>query len=112
MSAASHIPFKNPRAAYDFKGRSCSIVSVGSYVPERVLTNRDLEKMIDTSDEWITSRTGIKERRIAAEDEFTSDIATQAALRALERGHVKAEQVDLIIVATITPDMPFPSTAC
>ena len=59
--------FKNPRAKYDFKGRTCSITGVGSYVPERILTNADLEKMVDTSDEWITTRTGIKERRIAAD---------------------------------------------
>jgi 3-oxoacyl-[acyl-carrier-protein] synthase III len=104
--------FKNPRAQYDFKGRTCSIVAVGSYVPDRVLTNADLERMVDTSDDWITSRTGIKERRIAAEGEFTSDIAAKAAQRALDRAGVSAEQIDLIIVATITPDMPFPSTAC
>jgi 3-oxoacyl-[acyl-carrier-protein] synthase-3 len=85
---------------------------VGSYVPERVLTNADLERMVNTSDEWITTRTGIKERRIAAENEFTSDLASQAALRALARAHLKPDDVDLIIVATITPDMPFPSTAC
>ena len=81
-------------------------------MPARVLTNADLEKMVDTSDEWITTRTGIKERRIAAKDEFTSDLAAQAALRAMQRAGVTAEQIDLIIVATITPDMPFPSTAC
>lgn len=104
--------FKNPRAQHGFQGRTCSITSVGSYVPERIVTNAELEKMVDTSDEWITSRTGIKERRIAAPDEFTSDIAAKAALRAMERGGVSADQIDLIIVATITPDMPFPSTAC
>lgn len=104
--------FKNPRAKHDFKGRTCSIVSVGSYVPERTLTNSDLEKIVDTTDEWITSRTGIKERRIAGEGEFTSDIASKAALKALERAQMSPEQIDLIIVATITPDMPFPSTAC
>jgi len=90
---------KNPRAKYNFVGRSCSITGVGSYVPERILTNADLERMVETSDEWITTRTGIKERRIAAADEFTSDLAAQAARRA-------------IIVASITPDMPFPNTAC
>lgn len=104
--------FKNPRAAHGFQGRTCSIVGVGSYVPERVLTNADLEKMVDTTDEWITVRTGIKQRRMAAEDEFTSDLASKAALRAMERAHVKPEEIDLIIVASITPDMPFPSTAC
>ena len=103
---------KNPRAKHDFKGRSCSITGVGSYVPERVLTNADLEKMVETTDEWITSRTGIKERRIAATTEFTSDLATQAALRAMQMAGVGAEQIDLIIVASITPDMPFPNTAC
>ncbi len=112
MSSPSPKPFKNPRAQYDFKGRTCSIVSVGSYVPERVLTNGDLEKMMDTSDEWITSRTGIRERRIAADDEFTSDLGAKAALRAMEKAGITPDQIDLIIVATITPDMPFPSTAC
>jgi 3-oxoacyl-[acyl-carrier-protein] synthase-3 len=112
MSASTTPKFKNPRAKYNFQGRTCSITGVGSYVPEKILTNAELERMVDTSDEWITSRTGIKERRIAAKDEFTADLATQAALRAMERAGVTAEQIDLIIVATITPDMPFPSTAC
>lgn len=112
MIPAPSTKFKNPRAKHDFRGRTCSIVSVGSYVPPRVLTNADLEKLVDTTDEWITTRTGIKERRIASDTEFTSDIATQAALRALERAGMEASQIDLIIVATITPDMPFPSTAC
>ena len=103
---------RNPRAAHDFKGRSCSIASVGSYVPARVLTNADLEKMVNTSDEWIITRTGIRERRIAAPNEFTSDMAAQAARRAMEKGNIPAEQIDLIIVATITPDMVFPATAC
>jgi len=93
-------------------GRTCSIAAVGSYVPPRVLTNGDLEKMVNTSDEWITTRTGIKERHLAAKDEYTSDLATRAALNAMQRAGVTAEQIDLIIVATITPDMPFPSTAC
>jgi 3-oxoacyl-[acyl-carrier-protein] synthase-3 len=104
--------FKNPRAKYNFQSRTCSITGVGSYVPARVLTNADLEKMVDTSDEWITTRTGIKERRLAAKDEFTSDLAAAAARRAMSRAGVKPEQIELIIVATITPDMPFPSTAC
>jgi len=104
--------FRNPRAKHNFQGRTCSIAAVGSYVPERVLTNADLEKMVDTTDEWIVSRTGISERRIAAADEFTSDMATKAALLAMERGQVKPEEIDLIILATITPDMPFPATAC
>jgi len=104
--------FKNPRARHDFQGRTCSIISVGSYVPERVLTNADLEKMVDTSDEWIHSRTGIKERRIAAHHEVTSDLAAKAARVAMERGKVSPDQIDLIVLATITPDMPLPSTAC
>src|SRR5215831_12453344 len=103
--------FKNPRAKYNFQGRSCSIAGVGSYVPPRTLTNADLEKLVNTSDEWITTRTGIKERHIAAKDEFTSDLGAKAALRAMEAAGVTAEEIDLIVVATITPDMPFPSTA-
>ena len=112
MSLPAPKKFKNPRAKHDFRGRTCSVIAVGSYVPQRVLTNAELEKMVDTSDEWIVSRTGIKERHIAAKNEFTSDMAAQAASRALERAGIAAEQIDMIIVATITPDMPFPSTAC
>jgi 3-oxoacyl-[acyl-carrier-protein] synthase-3 len=104
--------FKNPRARFNFQGRTCSISGVGSYVPSKILTNAELEKMVDTSDEWITTRTGIKERRIAAKNEFTSDMAVKAAQRAMKMAGVTAEQIDLIAVATITPDMPFPSTAC
>ncbi|RFC52413.1 MAG: 3-oxoacyl-[acyl-carrier-protein] synthase-3 [Verrucomicrobia bacterium] len=88
------------------------IAGTGSYVPERVLTNADLEKLVETTDEWITSRTGIKERRIAAEGEATGDLATKAALRAMEAAGVTAEEIDLIIVGTISPDTFFPSTAC
>lgn len=88
------------------------ILGVGSYVPERVLTNHDLEKMVETSDEWIVSRTGIKQRRIAEETELASDLATQAAAQALQNAKLTPQQVDLIIVATSTPDMHFPSTAC
>src|SRR5207247_2359486 len=77
-----------------------------------ILTNADLEKMVDTSDEWITTRTGIKERRIAAPNEYTSDMASKAALRAMSKGGISPQQIDLVIVATITPDMPFPATAC
>src|SRR5271163_2439847 len=104
--------FKNPRAAHNFQGRTCSITGVGHYVPEKILTNADLEKMVETTDDWITSRTGIKERRIAAANEFTSDLATKAALNAMKMAGVTAEQINLIIVATLTPDMQFPSTAC
>ena len=89
-----------------------TVAGTGSYVPEKILTNQDLEKLVDTSDEWITSRTGIKERRIAADDETTSDLASKAAERAMEDAGVSAEEIDLIIVATISPDMFFPSTAC
>lgn len=96
----------------DGKGLACHVAGIGSYVPERILTNADLEKMVDTSNEWIVSRTGIRERRMAAEGEFTSDLGTKAALRAMEDAGVTAEQIDMIIVATITPDMVFPSTAC
>jgi 3-oxoacyl-[acyl-carrier-protein] synthase III len=104
--------FKNPRARHNFQGRTCSILAVGSYVPEHVLANADLEKMVDTTDEWIVTRTGIKERRMARKHEATSDLASRAAMIALDRAKVRPEQVDLIILATITPDMPFPSTAC
>src|SRR5882762_3817681 len=103
---------KKVRAQHDFQGRTCSITGVGSYVPEKILTNADLEKMVDTSDEWITSRTGIRQRRIAAADEFTSHMGAKAAMRAMKKGGITPEQIDLIIVATITPDMPFPATAC
>src|SRR4051794_3541135 len=112
MSSSAPKKFKNPRANHDFIGRSCSISGVGSYLPSRVITNADLAKMVDTTDEWITTRTGIKERRMAASDEYTSDLAAHAALRAMRKAGVKPDQIDLIIVATITPDMPFPSTAC
>lgn len=88
------------------------VLGTGSYLPEKVLTNADLEKFVDTSDEWIRSRTGIQERRIAADEDFTSDLAARAAQNALDAANVKASELDLIIVATITPDMQFPSTAC
>src|SRR5436190_18585014 len=108
----SNPKFRNPRARYNFQGRTCSIAGVGSYVPARILTNAELEKMVDTTDEWITSRTGIKQRRIAAPNQFTSDLGAEAARRAMKKAGVTADQIDLVIVATITPDMPFPSTAC
>src|SRR5438552_9929825 len=88
------------------------IIGTGAYLPAKVLTNHDLERMVDTSDEWITTRTGIKERRVAAKDEAASDLAIPAAKRALQNAGVKAESIDLIIVATATPDMFFPSTGC
>lgn len=88
------------------------IIGTGSYLPSKVLTNDDLSKMVDTSDEWIYPRTGIKERHIAADDEITSDLATKAAKAALDSANVKAEDIDLVILATTTPDLSFPSTAC
>ncbi|MFN3739653.1 MAG: beta-ketoacyl-ACP synthase III [Thermodesulfovibrionales bacterium] len=88
------------------------IISTGSYMPEKVLTNHDLEKMVDTSDDWITERTGIKERRICKPDQAASDLACEAAKRALKRAQLKVEKIDLIIVATVSGDMPLPSTAC
>lgn len=88
------------------------IMGTGSYLPERVLSNQDLERMVDTSDEWITERTGIKKRHIVAEGETTCDLAEAAARRALEMAGRKPEELDLIIVATTTPDRIFPSTAC
>lgn len=91
---------------------TCSIIGTGSHMPERVMTNDDLAKIVDTSDEWITTRTGIRERRIAADGEATSDLASAAARNALAMAGVKPDELDLIIVATVTPDMFFPSTAC
>jgi 3-oxoacyl-[acyl-carrier-protein] synthase-3 len=103
-------PRSSPRSAKT--QRTVSIIGTGSYVPEKILTNADLSRMVDTSDEWITTRTGIKERRVAAKDEFTSHMATKAALKAIEQANIKAEEIDLILVATATPDMLFPATAC
>ncbi len=91
--------------------KKVGILGVGEYLPKRILTNADLEKMVDTSDEWITTRTGIKERRLASAEEATSDLALNAAKAALKDARLSAEDLDLIIVATITPDMPFPSVA-
>ncbi|MBU1084683.1 MAG: beta-ketoacyl-ACP synthase III [Candidatus Omnitrophota bacterium] len=88
------------------------ILGVGKYLPENVLTNADLEKMVDTTDEWIVTRTGIRERRIASANEVTSDMAEKAARMALKDAGITEKEIDLIIVATITPDMFFPSTAC
>ena len=88
------------------------IIGLGSYVPEKIMTNKDLEQVMDTSDEWIVERTGIRERHIAAENEATSDLATKAAQKALEDANITAAEIDLIIVATGTADMAFPATAC
>src|SRR6266404_3053971 len=105
-------PRSNPQPRSSKPLRTVSIVGTGSYTPERRLTNQDLSRMVDTSDEWITTRTGIKERRIAAKDELTSDMAAKAALKAMEQAKVSASEIDLILVATATPDMLFPATAC
>lgn len=88
------------------------IVGTGSYAPARVLTNDDLAEMVDTSDEWIRARTGIRERRIAADDEATSDLGYEASIQALDAAGMAADRIDLIIVATLTPDAPLPNTAC
>jgi 3-oxoacyl-[acyl-carrier-protein] synthase-3 len=88
------------------------IVGIGRYLPEKVVTNKDLEKIMDTSDEWIRTMTGIEERRIAADDVNTSDMAFEAAKKAIQDAGITAEEIDLILVATVTPDTPFPSVAC
>lgn len=88
------------------------IIGTGSYTPEKVLTNFDLEKMVETNNEWIIARTGIEERRIAAADEVTSDLAAKAAQRALDAAGVTADEIDVIVMATITGDYPWPATAC
>ncbi|MCC6917193.1 MAG: ketoacyl-ACP synthase III [Nitrosomonas sp.] len=88
------------------------IIGTGSYLPEKVLTNRDLESMVDTSDEWIRTRTGIEQRHIAAENQMASDLALEASRKAIEAAGIQTKDIDLVIVATTTPDMIFPSTAC
>ncbi|MBI4706473.1 MAG: ketoacyl-ACP synthase III [Candidatus Omnitrophica bacterium] len=92
--------------------KKVGIIGVGEYLPKKVLTNKDLEKMVDTSDEWITTRTGIKQRRLVAKNEAASDLAIKASYQALEDARLKPEDLDLIIVASITGDMPFPSVSC
>jgi 3-oxoacyl-[acyl-carrier-protein] synthase III len=91
---------------------NAGIIGIGRYLPEKVVTNADLEKIVDTSDEWIRTRTGIEERRIADDSIDTSDMAYESALKALENAGIEAEDLDLILVATVTPDNPFPSVAC
>jgi len=88
------------------------IIGIGRYLPEKIVTNKDLEKIMDTSDEWIRTMTGIEERRIAADDVDTSDMAFEAAQKAIQDAGITAEEIDLILVATVTPDTPFPSVAC
>ena len=92
--------------------RYTKIAGLGKYLPPKVLTNHDLERMVDTSDEWITTRTGIKERRIAEHGQGVSYLGYKAASIALKRAGIKPDELDLIIVATVTPDTQFPSTAC
>lgn len=92
--------------------KHAGIIATGSYMPEKTLTNEYFEKIVDTNNEWIMSRTGIEERRVCDEDTATSDLATKAALNAMEKSGTKPEEIDMIIVATVTPDMAFPSTAC
>ncbi|MBS4198675.1 ketoacyl-ACP synthase III [Bacillus sp. FJAT-49732] len=91
---------------------NAGIIGVGKYVPEKVLTNKDLEKMVDTSDEWIRTRTGIEERRIATDDMDTADMAFVAAQKAMNDAGISPEDIDMILVATVTPDQPFPTVAC
>jgi len=99
------MPLSNPIYA--------SFRSIGAYVPEKILSNSDLETMVDTTDEWITKRTGIKERHIAADDEYTSDMAAHASEKAIERAGISKEEIDLVLCATVTPDyFNMPSTAC
>jgi len=100
----------SPRSAKPL--RTVSIIGTGSYLPEKILTNADLSRMVHTSDDWIITRTGIKERRIAAKDENTSDMAAEAALKAIEQAKISPKDINLILVATATPDMLFPATAC
>ena len=92
--------------------RITRIAGVGSYVPPRVVTNDDLAKIVDTSDEWIATRTGIRQRHVASAEETTSELGYQAALRALEAADVQPSEIELIVVGTTTPDLIFPSTAC
>jgi 3-oxoacyl-[acyl-carrier-protein] synthase-3 len=91
---------------------NAGIVGIGRYVPENIVTNADLEKRMDTSDEWIRTRTGIEERRIAGDDMDTSDMAFEAAKKAIQDANISPEDIDLILVATVTPDRPFPSVSC
>jgi 3-oxoacyl-[acyl-carrier-protein] synthase III len=96
----------------DSRAPHARITSIGTYVPSRILSNKDLERLVDTNDEWITTRTGIRERHIAAPDQATSDLAVEAARLTLARRGINASELDAIIVCTVTPDMLFPATAC
>src|SRR5258707_15664591 len=101
-----------PLRAFRSQGRSAAIAGMGSYVPDKVLTNQDLERMVDTSDQWIRERTGIERRHIAEPGTSTFELATRAAKEALEDAEVRPDDLDLIVVATSSPDGPFPSVAC
>src|SRR5438876_11812465 len=101
-------PSSSPRST---KRRTVSIIGTGSYVPEKILSNEDLSRMVDTSDDWITTRTGIKERRIAAKDENTSDMAARAALKAIEQARISTKVIDFMMVATANHEMLFTATA-
>src|SRR5206468_11591676 len=107
-STASAPGRKAPRIG----GRPATIASLATYVPPRLLTNADLETMVDTSDEWILQRTGIRERHIVDPGVATSDLGKEAALKAIDNAGLAPDDIDLIIVGTVTPDMMFPSTAC
>jgi 3-oxoacyl-[acyl-carrier-protein] synthase III len=91
---------------------NAGVVGIGRYLPDRIVTNSDLEKVMDTSDEWIRTRTGIEERRIAADDVDTSDMAYEAAKKAIENAGISPEEIDLILTATVSPDRPFPTVSC
>src|SRR5690606_4418333 len=120
VSASARLPASraarfDPRAVHEMSSSAriySRIAGTGSYLPSKVLTNDDLSRIVDTSDEWIASRTGIRERHIAAEGETTVDLAYHAATRALEAAGTRADELDLIIVGTTTPDLVFPSSAC
>ena len=105
LTPDSHPPFRTPHCT------RAKISSLGTYVPPKILTNADLEKMVETNDQWITERTGIKERHILAKGQGTSDMAAEAARRCLAARGIEATEVEAIVVGTVTPDMMFPSTA-
>src|SRR2546422_10339024 len=104
MTKSTKPQLRSPRSRQP--ARPVHIVGTGSYLPDRILTNADLEKMVDTTDEWIVTRSGIRERRIAPDTMCTSDMGAEASRRAMEQAGVREDEIDLIICATITPDMP------
>jgi 3-oxoacyl-[acyl-carrier-protein] synthase III len=114
MYAKIAIINSNPNTSVkgSWRNMNAGIIGLGRYLPEKVLSNQDLEKMMDTSDEWIRTMTGIEERRIASDSVNTSDMAYEAALKAIKNANITPEDIDLILVATVTPDQPFPSVAC